>query len=1049
MKSIMFRDEYKNQFVNSLTARERLDVLKSYNTDLEEIDNKYIDKWMNRKSIVNQDSFFIKLENERFTEDDFNYAIKDLTQEERKKIFVHLDKMEWYDEFKRIIKFFDDFNKEENKEYIQYDMTYPVSPFIYWASSKIQQLNQKLTHIDISDFAFGEILQALLSTLINIVQKSITMELHRTKKNKSLVGNTPEERFQYFIKENFASLDSLVRFYSKYAAITRVLTVKTSYFVENITQAFIRLDDNAEIIKERLDIDIYNKSIKKIKCNEGDSHQKGKAVIQFIFEDDNIIVYKPRNLEITKKYHEFIKWFNKKSGLVSLPINEGVYKDDFTFEKFIDYKSCNTEEEVKNYYLRFGEIIAIMHILCANDFHLENIIANGSYPNIIDLETLLQQVIPIDFADRADIIAKKNIVDSVINTGLLPFIAFADNMEGKGIDISGLNGGDQKLPFKVLLPTNLYTDEMVYEYQDYVRIGANNLPMLKNEKIKFTKYSKFIIDGFRNTCNFVIKNKELFIGNKGILNMFKGILVRQIMKSTQRYAVMLDFSYHPNCTESFLEREKLFENLWGYPYENKEVIKYEIDDMYFDDIPIFFTYPDSKDLITSKGEIIKDYFQETSLNRAKDRIANLDVDEVEKQVSYMIISFGEYENVSGQILKNNNKKFLKNTGNITLKNEMNFLDESCKIADEILKQVIYSKDKQTLTWSDIIYNESGVWEPGDVNEGLYGGLAGISLYFYLLYNLTNQTVYKETAEKTVELAITKSRYISELNSFTGRGSLLFTLLVLYKDTKNVKYIKEIDEIIKYIEENSEHINKVNWLQGSAGLIQNLLNAYDILKKDSYLIVAEKIGMNMIDKLLEKSDTTLLGGMGHGASGICFSLFKLGCYTKNSSFTDKGIELLNYDRSLFDKERQGWIDKQNNRNEIEKKWCHGSTGIGLSRLMILNFYKDDQMLSEIDLAVESVCNEMKEDDCLCHGNFGDIEFLLCYYQLTKKKDILEIINRKLENIFSYHKLIKNFRIRTIPKFIPVGIFTGLSGIGYELLRVYDPEKVPSILKLDIN
>ncbi|RDU23830.1 type 2 lanthipeptide synthetase LanM family protein [Anaerosacchariphilus polymeriproducens] len=1030
MEKKIMKDEYKFQFVNSLTARERFDILKTHKMDIKVIDKKYIESWQSRKNLADKDSFLMKLKIEKFTENDFNFAIKDLNEEEKKLIFDHLEKMEWYERFKAILEFFYDF-KDENKENLQYDISYPVSPFIYWASSNIEECTRKLKNIELSDSAFGEIMQALFFTLINIVQKSITMELHITKKKKTLKGDTPEERFQTFIKENFDSIDSLLRFYAKYAALARILTVKTSYFVENLTKAITRLDQNADLIKEILHIDIFNKSIQSMKCNEGDSHQKGNAVIQFIFENNTIIIYKPRNLEITKKYHEFIKWFNEKSGLLPLPVNQGVYRQDYTFETFIDYKSCNSQEEVKDYYIRFGQIIAIMHILCGNDFHLENIIANGSYPNIIDLETLFQQIIPLEFMDRADVSARKDIVDSVINTGLLPFIAFSNNLEGKGIDISGLNGGDQKLPFKVLLPSNLYTDEMKYEYQDYVRIGSNNLPMLKNEKVKFTKYSKYIIEGFQKTSNFIIENKNLFLGKEGIFQMFQGTLVRQIMKSTQRYVVMLDFSYHPNCTQSFLEREKLFENLWGYPYKNKEIIKHEIDDMYFDDVPIFFTYPDSRDLITSKGVIIKDYFEESSLSRAMTRIKNLDKAEVDKQVSYMIISFGEYGNVSKQILETKNKKFAKNILQETSHNEINLLDESCKIADEILKQAIYSNDKQTITWSDVIQNKSGVWEPADVDESLYSGLAGISLYFHQLYKLTSRLIYKETSEKALSLAIVKSRYVTELNSYKGRGSLLLPLLILYKDTKKELYQTDIEEIIAYIDENLEQIEHADWSTGIAGLIQNILNAYDLFEKESYLNLAEKIGSNLITKLSLISDTALFSEMDYEVGEICFSLFKLSFYTKNKSFKKKAIELLNYQRNSFEKEKKFKAD------------------LGMTRFMMLDFYKDDKMLSEIELISTSLCEEMKENDTLNNGNFKDIEFLLYYYELTNKRETLEIIHKKLENIFSYREFTKEFRIPTIPSFIPVGLLTGLSGIGYELLRLYAPEKVQSVLILSIN
>ena len=43
------------------------------------------------------------------------------------------------------------------------------------------------------------------------------------------------------------------------------------------------------------------------------------------------------------------------------------------------------------FYIRFGEILALSYILNATDLHMENLIAYGEYPVIIDLETFIQQ----------------------------------------------------------------------------------------------------------------------------------------------------------------------------------------------------------------------------------------------------------------------------------------------------------------------------------------------------------------------------------------------------------------------------------------------------------------------------------------------------------------------------------------------------------------------------------------------------------------------------------------------------------------------------------
>ncbi len=164
---------------------------------------------------------------------------------------------------------------------------------------------------------------------------------------------------------------------------------------------------------------------------------------------------------------------------------------------------------------------------------------------------------------------------------------------------------------------------------------------------------------------------------------------------------------------------------------------------------------------------------------------------------------------------------------------------------------------------------------------------------------------------------------------------------------------------------------IDWLSGSAGLIQEVLNTYDLLGDDKYLKMADKLGKDMLAEIGRKEKTELLGGMSHGASGMSFILFRLWSYLKKDKYKDMAIKLLEFDRSLFDKDKDGWIDKRKEPYDVAYNWCNGSIGIAMSRIMMSKYYKDSTMKKEIELAVEYTENRIKNDDCLYHGNMGDI------------------------------------------------------------------------------
>ena len=106
-----------------------------------------------------------------------------------------------------------------------------------------------------------------------------------------------------------------------------------------------------------------------------------------------------------------------------------------------------------------------------------------------------------------------------------------------------------------------------------------------------------------------------------------------------------------------------------------------------------------------------------------------------------------------------------------------------------------------------------------------------------------------------------------------------------------------------------------------------------------------------------------------------------------------------------------------------------------------------MLDEIEYSVNIIENSIKKDDCLCHGNMADMELLNQYIKLINNKH--DLLNKKLSNI--YIKKIDNgkYSIRQVPQFISVSLFTGLSGIGYQLLRLYNSDKVSNVLTFELG
>ena len=128
------------------------------------------------------------------------------------------------------------------------------------------------------------------------------------------------------------------------------------------------------------------------------------------------------------------------------------------------------------------------------------------------------------------------------------------------------------------------------------------------------------------------------------------------------------------------------------------------------------------------------------------------------------------------------------------------------------------------------------------------------------------------------------------------------------------------------------------------------------------------------------------------------------------------------------------------------WCHGAPGIGLARLGSLSVLHDTEIDAEIDTALQTTIKQgFGRNHSLCHGDMGNLDILLTATQLLAKPRYKEILPRIAS------ALLDNIETQSWISGVPQGVETpglmvGLAGIGYALLRLAAPERMPSVLLL---
>ncbi|MFM6008855.1 MAG: lanthionine synthetase LanC family protein, partial [Sphaerospermopsis kisseleviana] len=143
----------------------------------------------------------------------------------------------------------------------------------------------------------------------------------------------------------------------------------------------------------------------------------------------------------------------------------------------------------------------------------------------------------------------------------------------------------------------------------------------------------------------------------------------------------------------------------------------------------------------------------------------------------------------------------------------------------------------------------------------------------------------------------------------------------------------------------------------------------------------------------------------------------------------------------------WLDLRSPEPKFQVSWAHGAAGIALARLGGLSVLDTVSIREQITTALETTQKYMIWGvDSLCWGNFGRIETLLVAAQILNCPNLLtnayQATALVLKNAHSQGRF--TLCVHGSPHMINPGFFQGLSGIGYQLLRLAYSQQLPSVL-----
>lgn len=971
--------------------------------------------------------------------------------------------------------------------------------------AEITALSAQYEHLP---FDSGTILFLLLPNLAQQMMpklsRAVVLELNIARLRGQLQGDTAQERFRSYL-QHLSRRENLQAFLEEYCILARQLMITVELWVHTHLELIRRLCADWEQILHTFAPEQEPGALTVVAGGAGDTHRKGHSVMLLTFHSGWQLVYKPRSLSIDIHFQELLGWLNARGQHPAFRTLNILEKKTYGWVEFVHDATCASEEEIRWFYERQGSYLALLYVLDAVDFHAENVIAAGEHPVLVDLEALFHPRVKAEDGADLERPAQDVLAHSVLQLFLLPQRVWS-NDEFEGIDISGLGKTKgQMSPHAVPQWESAGTDEMKL-VRERVKMGGNkNCPTLRGQDVQALDYLQSIMTGFTGMYQLLVKSRNELASE--MLPRFAHDEVRFIARPTRAYALLLNESFHPNILRDALKRERFFDRLWiagEHQSSLKRLIPAERADLFRGDIPLFTASPESCDLFTSQGECLPGFFAEPSLNVVRARVSELGEEDMRRQLWMIRAAFTSVQmkvngggsgsdrhtvgylevpaTLNGQKLVNAQKSVSEqksvNGEKAGVVSRERFLIEACAIGERLCEMAL--QNEKGADWIGLAFVKEREWSIMPAGIDLYSGLPGMLLFLSYLGEVTGEeryTTHAIAALKTLRAMIGRLRESGEhfsIGAWNGIGSCIYLYAHLAALWNDAALVQEAEELVQLLPAWIAKDEQFDLVDGAAGCIGSLLSLYAVSPSSSTLALAIQCGEHLLANAQTmphgsgwkaSGQEVPLTGFAHGAAGIAWSLLKLAAVSGEARFRQAADEALAYERSLFSQEKRNWPDLRTSPQMRQERqpgeqtprygmsWSHGAPGIALARLASPGAMDDEITRREIESALGMILEAgigyhhtyIGPNHSLAHGDLGNLEAVLVATQMLALPHLQaardQLAGQVLANMNQWRWVMG------VPLNVETpGFMVGLAGIGYELLRLAEPEKVPSVLML---
>ena len=874
----------------------------------------------------------------------------------------------------------------------------------------------------------------------------------------------PTAAYQAFVTAQWA--DGYQNLCMRFPVLARLLAQALVQWAEMVAEFLQRLAHDRHALSAR-----FAKpgqalgQVRRIGTTLSDSHAGGRTVMKVVFDslsanyadravmDEVVVAYKPRPAELEAAFSDLLDWFNAHAdqlGEPALPANQPVHQVPRLLCGDVDGKRYGWMEWIAAapmadgqqaaYFWRLGSLIGLYRALNGIDLHLENAVAAGAYPVLVDVECLLHpSTQPFMQAAEGAQEVEAATATALVNMAALPIYGFSSG----GIFSFGLfgNGLAQTGPDVPML-AHPNTDWMAVRRtpQD---VPWQQLPQTPAGPVDARPFARDAARGYAQTLKLVLKHRDAWLSPaSGPVFAMRRAHGRHLARTTSHYGALLNEALLPEAQSSGvlfdLSFEALHRHIAALPKGYQAMAPAEREDLRRLDVPRFMFDAGTRQVLDAHGQPLGECHVQIPFDRMTQALQDLTPEQVDWEASVFEHALRPPEADKG-------------------------------LATALGAQQLVAPDGK-LVWFSLASGADGT-RVKPLSLGLYAGNMGVALALASAAVAHNNVQFKSLAQRTLRQVIDDlNKLLKGTNDTeaaqaaandegilalvgpgfdTGCAGLLFGLQACQQmfgpdnaESDNSGYhttvTADIPTMAACLVSDPRFAvmvgndKRLDLLGGNAGLLLALLSWHKqtsaLNQSTAFLQMAERCGqriMALAQRELKANGEHLswpihsaigLSGLSHGGSGFALAFAALYKATGNSAWLQSALAALRHEATLYSSERLNWRDLRGFTPKAENEeslndgigkvryfgvgWCHGAPGIALARAALLNMLghelpTDQTQRLQADLNVAMATNlrvlQFKEAslvDDLCCGSAGRIDILLECGRLLKRSDWVE-------------------------------------------------------------